>query len=72
MRIIGLLFGVLSAIGMLFGLIPFLGWLNWIVIPIAILALIFSAIGKSRGGMVLSGVTILFGILRLIFGGGIF
>ena len=72
MKTLGLIIGILAAIGMLFGFIPFLGWLNWIVIPFAILGLIFSSIGKGTGGMVLCGVTLVFGVLRLFLGGGLF
>jgi hypothetical protein len=71
MNTVGKIFGILGAIIMLFGLIPFLGWLNWLAIPLAIIGLIFSSIGKNNSGMTINGIVILFGILRLIFGGGI-
>ncbi|MGB3949344.1 MAG: hypothetical protein WBM13_15265 [Bacteroidia bacterium] len=72
MSIIGKILGILAAIIMLLGLIPLLGWLNWLSIPIAIIGLIFSAIGKeNNSGLKINGIVILFGILRLIFGGGI-
>jgi len=71
MKFLGLLFGILAALGMLLGFIPLLGWLNWLNIPLAIIGLIFSAIAKSSGGKVLCSVAIIFGILRLILGGGV-
>ena len=72
MKTLGAIIGVLSSIGMLIAFIPLLGWLNWLNIPFAILGLIFSVIGKSQGGTVLCGIAILFGLLRLILGGGLF
>ncbi|GAB3430845.1 hypothetical protein [Niabella aquatica] len=71
MKTIGRLFGILALIGMLLGLIPLLGWLNWINIPLAILGLFLSIIGKSKGGIIICIVAIFFGLFRLILGGGI-
>jgi len=71
MKTFGLILGILAALGMLLAFIPLLGWLNWINIPFAIIGLIISAIGNSKGGMVLCGMAVLFGIIRLILGAGI-
>lgn len=71
MKTIGRLLGIISLFLMVLSLIPFLGWLNWINIPIAILGLVFSILGKSSGGIIICVVAILFGMLRLILGGGI-
>jgi len=71
MKILGRVFGVLAIIGMLLGMIPLLGWLNWFNIPFAILGLVFSIIGKSKGGIIICVVAIFFGLFRLMLGGGI-
>ena len=71
MQTIGRIFGILAIIGMLIGMIPLLGWLNWFNIPLAILGLILSIIGKSKGGIIICVVAIFFGIFRLPLGGGI-
>lgn len=71
MKIIGRIFGILSLIGMLLGFIPLLGWLNWLNIPFAIIGLVFSIIGKTKGGIIICLVAIFLGIFRLILGGGI-
>ncbi len=71
MKILGRLFGILSLIGMLLGFIPLFGWLNWFVIPFSIIGLVFSIIGKSGGGKTICIIAIIFGILRLILGGGV-
>lgn len=70
MRVIGLILGILSALGLMIAFIPLLGWLNWLNIPLAILGLMFSVIGKSRSGMILCIAAIVFGIIRLSLGGG--
>ena len=71
MKTIGRIFGILSLITMVIGLIPFFGWLNWIGIPLAILGLILSIVGKSNGGMVICAVAVIVELLRLFIGGGI-
>ncbi|MCZ2394606.1 MAG: hypothetical protein LC105_12165 [Chitinophagales bacterium] len=71
MKTIGRLFGILALIGMVLGMIPLLGWLNWINIPLAILGLLLSILGKSKGGIIICVVAIFFGLIRLIMGGGI-
>lgn len=70
MKIVGQIFGILALMGMLLGMIPLLGWFNWINIPFAILGLIFSIIGKSRGGIIICLVAIFIGGIRLLLGGG--
>lgn len=82
MQVVGLIFGILSILGMLIGFIPCLGALNWLNIPLAVIGLIISIIaysgiqpgepkGKATAGIVLCAVAALFGILRLLIGGGI-
>lgn len=71
MQTVGRIFGILALIGMVLGMLPLLGWLNWFNIPFAILGLILSAISKSKGGMIICAVAILFGGLRLLIGGGL-
>lgn len=71
MKTIGRLFGILAVVGMLLGMIPLLGWLNWFNIPFAIVGLVISVIGKSKGGIIICIVAIFFGLGRLMLGGGI-
>lgn len=72
MKLIGRIFGILALFGMLIGFIPLFGWLNWLNIPFAMIGLLFSILGKSKGGIIICVVAIFFGLLRLIIGGGIF
>ena len=71
MQTVGRIFGIMALIGMIIGLIPLLGWLNWFNIPLAILGLILSIVGKSKGGTIIFIVAIFFGLVRLILGGGL-
>ena len=77
MNIIGFIWGIIAFLWMGIALIPFLGWLNWMVIPFAAIGLIISILGyvphkNSLGlvGLVLNGIVIVIGLLRLFLGGG--
>ena len=81
MQILSLVWGILAGIGMLIAFFPCLGSLNWLNIPFACLGLIISiialattknkSIGGSIAGIIICGIAMLFGIIRLIAGGGI-
>ena len=81
MQLFALIFGILAVTGMFFGFLPFLGWMNWGVIPVAIIGFILSIIflttsRKARGmaiaGLVMCSIAIIVGSIRLCIGGGIF
>jgi hypothetical protein len=77
------LLGIVSLVGVAVGLIPFLGWLNWLILPLAVAGLIVGIISANSGaqqqrssclatlGIILNCVALGFGILRLLIGGGI-
>ena len=83
MKIISLFWGILSLIGMIVGFIPCLGAYNWINIPFASIGLIFSIIaivnsrpdeskGSATAGLIMCAAAMIFGLIRLSLGGGIF
>ena len=80
MQVAALIFSILAVIGMFFGFIPFLGWMNWGVIPVAIIGFILSIIalittkkdkGMAIAGLVMCSIAIIVGAIRLVIGGGI-
>jgi hypothetical protein len=81
MNMIALVWGILAFIGMGIALVPCLGSLNWLNIPFSIVGLIISVMayqkapmdarGSSLAGMILCGIAIAFGFIRLLLGGGI-
>jgi hypothetical protein len=81
MGLISLLWGIIAMIWMVIALIPLLGWANWLLIPFAAVGAIIAAIGvlftrsSKRGraltGLVLNGIVIIVGIVRLSMGGGV-
>ena len=81
MGLISLLWGIVAMILMILALIPLLGAANWLVIPFAAVGAIIAAVGilftrtgnrgRAKAGLVLNGIVIVVGIIRLSLGGGI-
>jgi cobalamin biosynthesis protein CobD/CbiB len=84
MEVASLVLGILSILGLIVGFFPCLGALNWLVIPIAIIGLVISLVARNRSkqagvktsglvvaGLIMSSITIVFGFIRLILGGGL-
>ena len=81
MGLISLLWGIVAMIWMVIALIPLLGWGNWLLIPFAAVGAIIAAIGilftrpgnrgRAKTGLVLNGIVIVVGIVRLGIGGGV-
>lgn len=82
MKTASLIFGILAILGMLTAFFPCLGSLNWLNIPFATIGLIISVIalaqakpgepkGNAIAGLVLCSIAMIFGMIRLIIGGGI-
>jgi len=82
MQVLSLVWGILSLVGMVVAFMPCLGSLNWLNIPFSVLGLIVSVIaistakaGKSKGpsiaGIVCCSIAVLFGLVRLVAGGGV-
>ena len=80
MGLISLLWGIVAMILMILALIPLLGAANWLVIPFAAVGAIIAAIGilftrtqnrgRAKAGLLLNGIVIVVGIIRLSLGGG--
>ncbi len=81
MGLISLLWGIFAMLWMVLALIPLLGWGNWFLIPFAAVGAIIGAIGvlftssartgRAKAGLLLNGIVIVVGIVRLGLGGGI-
>lgn len=81
MKIAALVWGLLAIAGMFIAAFPCLGSLNWINIPFAGLGLIFSVVtlvqtkeaekGMPIAGVVCCAIAVVFGLVRLVLGGGL-
>ena len=81
MGFISLLWGIVALLWMILAFIPLLGWGNWFVIPFAAVGVIIAAIGllftsapnrgRAKIGLILNGLVIVVGVIRLSLGGGV-
>jgi hypothetical protein len=81
MQVLSVVWGILALCGMFVAFFPCLGSLNWINIPFSFVGLVISIValvttketkkGMSIAGIICCGIAMLFGLIRLIAGGGI-
>jgi hypothetical protein len=66
-----LIIGFIALICALVAFLPLLGWLNWLIIPLAIIGAAVGLISRGTAGRNLNLFVILVGVVRLMLGGGI-
>lgn len=72
LNLLSILIGIIALPLMLIALIPLLGWLNYLVVPVAIVGIAFGALSDSSTGRNLNIVVAIVGVVRLWLGGFIF
>lgn len=70
-NIVSLVIGVVALLLAVVGFVPLLGWMNWFIIPLAIIGAGIGVVSKSTSGRNLNLFVILVGVVRLSIGGGI-
>jgi hypothetical protein len=66
-----LIVGFVALICALVAFLPLLGWLNWLIIPLAVVGAAIGVISRGTAGRNLNLLVIVIGIVRLVLGGGI-
>ena len=72
LNVISVLIGAFALLLAAVAFIPLLGWMNWLVIPLAIVGLGVGLVSRRRSGTNLNIAVIIICVLRLMLGGGIF
>ena len=67
MNVMSVSIGMVALILALVGFLPLLGWLNWLVIPAAVVGLL----SQKTSGRNINLVVLALAVLRLALGGGI-
>ena len=70
-NVVSLIIGFVAQLCAVVAFIPLLGWLNWLIIPLALIGAGVGVISKSTAGRNLNLFVIVVGIVRLMLGGGI-
>lgn len=71
MNLVSILIGVAALLGALVGFLPLLGWLNWFVIPLAVVGLVLGLMARETAGRNVNAVVLILAVVRLSLGGGI-
>ncbi len=72
LNILSLLVGAVALLFAVPAFIPLLGWLNWLVVPVALVGLALGLASGRTSGRNLNLFVIVVGVIRLFLGGGIF
>ncbi len=70
LNVVSILIGVVALLFAVPGLIPFLGWLNWMVIPIALVGAGVGAMSRGNAGRNFNLVVLVIAVIRLSITGG--
>ncbi|MEO8619371.1 MAG: hypothetical protein ABI412_08405 [Sphingomicrobium sp.] len=72
LNIVSIIIGLVAIPLALVAFIPLLGWLNWLVIPLAIIGAGVGFLGNGTTGRNINIFVIIVGVIRLSLGGGLF
>ena len=70
-NVVSLIIGVVALLCAIVAFLPLLGWLNWLIIPLALIGAGVGVVSSSNSGRNLNLFVIVVGIVRLMIGGGI-
>lgn len=71
-NLVSLIIGFVALICAVVAFFPLLGWINWLIIPLAIIGAGIGMISRGSAGRNLNLFVILVAVVRLALGGGIF
>lgn len=72
LNLLSLIVGAVALLLAIPAFIPLFGWLNWFVVPMALVGLGLGVVSRSKSGRNLNLVVIVIAVLRLMLGGGFF
>ena len=70
-NIVSLIIGAVALVCATIAFLPLLGWLNWLIIPLALIGAGVGVVSSSNSGRNLNLFVIVVGLVRLMLGGGI-
>jgi hypothetical protein len=71
LNLVSLIVGIVALLFVAIAFLPLLGWMNWLVVPLAIFGAAIVAMSRGRAGLNVNILVIIIGVLRLMLGGGI-
>lgn len=71
LNLVSLVIGAIALVCAAIAFLPLLGWVNWLIIPLAVIGAGVGAMSQGTAGRNLNLFVIVVGVLRLMLGGGI-
>ena len=71
LNVVSILLGLVALVLAIPGVVPFFGWINWMVLPIALVGAGLGALSRSNHGRNFCLIVFVLACLRLMLGGGI-
>lgn len=71
LNLVSLLIGAVALLLAVPAFIPLLGWMNWLIVPMALLGLAIGLVSGRTSGRNLNLAVIVVGVVRLMLGGGL-
>ena len=70
-NVVSLIIGIVALLCAVVAFLPLLGWMNWLIIPPALIGAGVGVVSKRTSGRNLNLFVIVVGVIRLMLGGGI-
>lgn len=71
LNLVSLIIGAVALLCAVVAFLPLLGWVNWLIIPLAVIGAGIGMASSGSAGRNLNLFVIVVGVLRLMLGGGI-
>ena len=71
LNLVSLIIGAVALLCAVVAFIPLLGWLNWLIIPLAIIGAGVGMVSRGNAGRNLNLFVIIIAVIRLMLGHGI-
>ena len=71
LNLVSLIIGAVSLLCAVVAFLPLLGWVNWLIVPLAVIGAGIGMASSGSAGRNLNLFVIVIGVLRLMLGGGI-
>ena len=70
LNLVSLIIGGVALLLAIPAFLPLLGWVNWLIVPLALIGLVVGVLSSKTSGRNLNIVVIVIGVVRLMLGGG--
>jgi hypothetical protein len=70
LNLVSLVIGAVALLLAIPAFLPLLGWVNWLIVPMALIGLVVGVLSSKTSGRNLNIIVIVVAVARLMLGGG--